>query len=158
MAKQDWLFMKNIFNFMMNYNLKFLKFKYYASKELYYIIMFIFLLKTSPKYVIPKSFQVLLRFLELKKLITFFLTCFLHSYDILGAGMLWKPKEARILTNFIDQPVNIGKHSCTKNVLTRCFTKNFQVQNEECHYYGFLCYFLFIKLISNLSIYFYNIL
>jgi hypothetical protein len=29
-----------------------------------------------------------------------------HSYDILGAGMLWKPKEARILTNFIDQPVN----------------------------------------------------
>jgi hypothetical protein len=23
-----------------------------------------------------------------------------HSYDILGAGMLWKPKEARILTNF----------------------------------------------------------
>jgi hypothetical protein len=28
-------------------------------------------------------------------------------YDILGAGMLWKPKEARILTNFIDQPVNI---------------------------------------------------
>jgi hypothetical protein len=21
-----------------------------------------------------------------------------HSYDILGAGMLWKPKEARILT------------------------------------------------------------
>ncbi len=31
----------------------------------------------------------------------------IHSYDILGAGMLWKPKEARILTNFIDQPVNI---------------------------------------------------
>jgi hypothetical protein len=30
-----------------------------------------------------------------------------HSYDILGARMLWKPKEARILTNFIDQPVNI---------------------------------------------------
>ncbi len=30
-----------------------------------------------------------------------------HSYDILGAGMLWKPKEARILTNFIDQHVNI---------------------------------------------------
>jgi hypothetical protein len=29
-----------------------------------------------------------------------------HSYDILSAGMLWKPKEA-ILTNFIDQPVNI---------------------------------------------------
>jgi len=49
-----------------------------------------------------------------------------HSYDILGAGMLWKPKEARILTNFIDQPMNIGKHSRTKNVLTRCFTKNFQ--------------------------------
>jgi len=49
-----------------------------------------------------------------------------HSYDILGAGMLWKPKEARILTNFIDQPVNIGKHLRTKNVLTRCFTKNFQ--------------------------------
>jgi hypothetical protein len=31
----------------------------------------------------------------------------LHSYEILGAGMLWKPKEAQILTNFIDQPVNI---------------------------------------------------
>ncbi len=30
-----------------------------------------------------------------------------HSYEILSAGMLWKPKEARILTNFIDQPVNI---------------------------------------------------
>jgi hypothetical protein len=28
-----------------------------------------------------------------------------HSYDILGARMLWKPKEARILTNFIDQPM-----------------------------------------------------
>jgi hypothetical protein len=27
------------------------------------------------------------------------------SYDILGARMLWKPKEARILKNFIDQPV-----------------------------------------------------
>jgi len=33
---------------------------------------------------------------------------FMHSYDILGARMLWKPKEARILKNFkkfIDQPV-----------------------------------------------------
>ncbi len=30
---------------------------------------------------------------------------FLHSDDILGARMLWKPKEARILKNFIDQPV-----------------------------------------------------
>jgi len=29
----------------------------------------------------------------------------LHSYDILGVRMLWKPKEARILKNFIDQPV-----------------------------------------------------
>jgi hypothetical protein len=28
-----------------------------------------------------------------------------HSYDILGAKMLWKPKEARILKKFIDQPV-----------------------------------------------------
>jgi hypothetical protein len=28
-----------------------------------------------------------------------------HSYDILGARMLWKPKEARILKKFIDQPV-----------------------------------------------------
>ncbi len=28
-----------------------------------------------------------------------------HSYDILGTRMLWKPKEERILTNFIDQPV-----------------------------------------------------
>jgi hypothetical protein len=28
-----------------------------------------------------------------------------HSYDILGAKMLRKPKEARILKNFIDQPV-----------------------------------------------------
>jgi len=30
---------------------------------------------------------------------------FQHSYVILGARMLWKPKEARILKNFIDQPV-----------------------------------------------------
>jgi hypothetical protein len=30
-----------------------------------------------------------------------------HSYDILSAGMLWKPKEARILKNFINQRVNI---------------------------------------------------
>ncbi len=30
-----------------------------------------------------------------------------HSYDILGAGMLWKPEEARILKNFINQRVNI---------------------------------------------------
>jgi hypothetical protein len=28
-----------------------------------------------------------------------------HSDDILGARMLWKPKEARILKNFIDQPM-----------------------------------------------------
>jgi hypothetical protein len=28
-----------------------------------------------------------------------------HSYDILGARMLWKPKEARILKNFINQPM-----------------------------------------------------
>jgi hypothetical protein len=40
-----------------------------------------------------------------------FLTSQIHSYDILGARMLWKPKEARIL-------------------------KNFNVQNEECHNYG----------------------
>ncbi len=33
------------------------------------------------------------------------LTCLTHSYDILGARMLCKPKEARILTNFIDQPM-----------------------------------------------------
>jgi hypothetical protein len=25
-----------------------------------------------------------------------------HSYDILGARMLWKPKEARTLKNFIE--------------------------------------------------------
>jgi hypothetical protein len=31
----------------------------------------------------------------------------LHSYDISGARMLWKPKEARIFTNFIDQPDNL---------------------------------------------------
>ncbi len=31
--------------------------------------------------------------------------CCIHSDDILGARMLWKPKEARILKNFIDQPV-----------------------------------------------------
>jgi len=30
---------------------------------------------------------------------------YLHSYDILGARMLWKPKEARILKKFIDQLV-----------------------------------------------------
>jgi hypothetical protein len=49
-----------------------------------------------------------------------------HSYDILGAGMLWKPKEARILTNFIDQPVNIGKHShqeCFDKVLYQEFSR-----------------------------------
>jgi hypothetical protein len=40
-----------------------------------------------------------------------------HSYDILGAGMLWKPKEARILTNFNECP-------------------NFKVQNDECHYFA----------------------
>jgi hypothetical protein len=34
-----------------------------------------------------------------------FVVTSVHSYDILGARMLWKPKEARILTNFIDQPV-----------------------------------------------------
>jgi len=28
-----------------------------------------------------------------------------HSYDILSVRMLWKPKEARILKNFIDQPM-----------------------------------------------------
>ncbi len=30
-----------------------------------------------------------------------------HSYDILSARMLWKPKKPRILKNFINQPVNI---------------------------------------------------
>jgi hypothetical protein len=63
------------------------------------------------------------KYLKIVILLDMFLWC--HSYDILGAGMLWKPKEARILTNFIDQPMNSGKHSRTKNVLTRCFTKNF---------------------------------
>ncbi len=29
-------------------------------------------------------------------------SAFRHSYDILGARMLWKPKEARILKNFIE--------------------------------------------------------
>jgi hypothetical protein len=29
----------------------------------------------------------------------------LHSDDILGARMLWKPKEARIFKKFIDQPM-----------------------------------------------------
>jgi uncharacterized SAM-binding protein YcdF (DUF218 family) len=33
------------------------------------------------------------------------LTIVYHSDDILGAKMLWKPKEARILKNFIDQLV-----------------------------------------------------
>jgi hypothetical protein len=42
---------------------------------------------------------------ENKDLISYLLN--MHSYDILGAGMLWKLKEARILTNFIDQLVNI---------------------------------------------------
>jgi hypothetical protein len=28
-----------------------------------------------------------------------------HSDDILGARMLWKPKEARILKKIIDQPM-----------------------------------------------------
>jgi len=50
-------------------------------------------------------FWVIGRFsLDLTSHITTLLTC-LHSYDILGARMLWKPKEARILKNFIDQPV-----------------------------------------------------
>lgn len=52
MAKQDWLFMKNVFNFMMNYRLKFLIFKYYSSKELHCIIKVFFLLEISPKFVI----------------------------------------------------------------------------------------------------------
>jgi hypothetical protein len=51
-----------------------------------------------------KSFKALLGSCE--KLTTF---PFNHSYDILGAKMLWKPKEARIL-------------------------KNFKLQNEECHH------------------------
>jgi hypothetical protein len=29
----------------------------------------------------------------------------IHSDDILGARMLWKPKEARIFKKIIDQPV-----------------------------------------------------
>jgi hypothetical protein len=38
--------------------------------------------------------------LHIEHLVSIFHVCYLHSYDILGAGMLWKPKEARILTNF----------------------------------------------------------
>jgi hypothetical protein len=38
-------------------------------------------------------------------LFTMFVSDALHSYDILGVRMLWKPKEVIILTNFIDQPV-----------------------------------------------------
>ncbi len=56
-----------------------------------------------------------------------------HSYDILGAGMLWKPKEARILTNF---------NECRmfwQGALPRKFT-NFKVQNDECHYFAWLHY------------------
>jgi hypothetical protein len=44
-------------------------------------------------------------FAHLVFLFLFLFFIFEHSYDILGARMLWKPKEARILTNFIDQPV-----------------------------------------------------
>jgi hypothetical protein len=34
-------------------------------------------------------------------------------------------QRSKNFNEFIDQLVNIGKHSRTKNVLTRCFTKNF---------------------------------
>jgi hypothetical protein len=34
-------------------------------------------------------------------------TPLVHSYDILGVGMLWKPEETRILKKFINQRVNI---------------------------------------------------
>ncbi len=37
-----------------------------------------------------------------KTISTPFFHAFKHSYDILGARMLWKPKEARILKNFIE--------------------------------------------------------
>ncbi len=35
-------------------------------------------------------------------LVTLLLMGWEHSYDILGARMLWKPKEVRILKNFIE--------------------------------------------------------
>jgi hypothetical protein len=39
---------------------------------------------------------------------------FLHSYDILGAGMLWKPKEARKF-------VKIRAEECFNKVLNEEF-------------------------------------
>jgi hypothetical protein len=46
-----------------------------------------------------------------KNLIILFIYWMAHSYDILGARMLWQGAKWRIL-------------------------KNFNVQNEECHNYG----------------------
>jgi hypothetical protein len=51
------------------------------------------LLEPSPSS--PLSYAVLTPFMHTK-------TTQQHSYDILGARMLWKPKEARILKNFIE--------------------------------------------------------
>jgi hypothetical protein len=45
----------------------------------------------------PKSLQISSTIMSLRTLVG---GCMVgHSYDILGARMLWKPKEARILKN-----------------------------------------------------------
>jgi hypothetical protein len=41
-----------------------------------------------------------IKFLELHVIHSLVKWILKHSYDILGARMLWKPKEARILKNF----------------------------------------------------------
>jgi len=67
---------------MMNYKLKFWNFEYYASKELYYIIM----LKKFIKYVIFKSFQVLLKKFWIKKINYIFLK---HVFCVIFHSLNW---------------------------------------------------------------------
>jgi hypothetical protein len=53
-----------------------------------------------------KFMHVLIKFAQMRDVfVSDLVVTIKHSYDILGARMLWKPKEARILTNFIDQLV-----------------------------------------------------
>jgi hypothetical protein len=84
--------------------------------------------------------------LRFKVTIIFEATIIYHSYDILGARMLWKPKESIKFVKIrasLTQPVNIrAPRMFWQGALPRKF-ENFKMQNEECHNYVIYHYDMF---------------
>jgi hypothetical protein len=57
-----------------------------------------------------------------------------HSYDILGAGMLWKPKDLHKIRQNSLKFVKIHARRMLWQGAKWRILKNFILQNEECHH------------------------